>query len=47
MRGLIYKDLYLIKNKVIILAASLLFVYILMFAVILLVHSITLTPAAI
>ena len=47
MRGLIYKDLYLIRNKVIILAASLLFVYILMFAVILSVDSITLTPAAI
>ena len=34
MRGLIYKDLYLIKNKIMIMAASLMFIYILVIAVI-------------
>ena len=33
MRGLIYKDLYLIKNKIMIMAASLMFTYILMVVV--------------
>ncbi len=47
MRGLIYKDLYLIKNKVLVMAASLLFTYVIMFSLILLVDSITLTTATI
>ena len=33
MRGLIYKDLYLIKNKIMIMAASLMFTYVLMIVV--------------
>ncbi len=35
MRGLIYKDLYLIKNKILIMAASFLFVFILIIAILL------------